>query len=189
MSIRNAKRYGEFLYYLERPEIIEHYDSIVLELFRSNSKFPHPDKKDLISKYSRNHFWMISFLCENLYIYANFYDRGVSDILEKTDSEVKLDLHNRYIKFCRDYPNFNLQKLNMAVLYYIKPLVNICSEYRISMELHWDEPELLIPRNFFSVIGNVRSVYSRFCKEVKKQLGSVDCFTDDIIDIVVSYSF
>jgi hypothetical protein len=189
MSIRNAKHYGEFLYFLERPELIEQYDNVVLELFRSNTKFPHQDKKDCLTRYSRNNFWMISFLRERVYIYTKFYDRGVRDILEKTDTEVKSDLHNRYIEFCKEYPNFNLRHLDMAVVYYIKPLVNICSDYRISMELHYDEPGLLLPRNFFTVIGRAKSVYSRFYKEVKKGLVSVEYFTDDIIEIVMSYSF
>lgn len=61
-----SKRYGEFLYYLERPELITLYDSLILKLFRSNSKFPHPDKKECITRYSRNNFWMVSFMIEVL---------------------------------------------------------------------------------------------------------------------------
>lgn len=188
MFIRNAKRYGEFFYFLERPELIENYDSVVLDLFRSNSKFPHPDKKDCITRYSRNNFWMISLLREKLYVYCKFYDRSAREILDKTDEEVKSDLHNMYIQFRRDYPNFSLRQLNMASLYYIKPLTAISVDYRISMELDDEEPDLLIPRNYFTVIGDVRRVYSRFCEEVKKGLGGVEHFTGDIVEIVLDYS-
>jgi hypothetical protein len=188
MSIRNAKRYGEFLYYLERPELIELYDSVVLDLFRSNSKFPHPDKKYCITKYSRNNFWMINFLRERIYIYSKFYDRSVREILEKSDTEVKSDLYNRYIEFSRDYPNFNVSQLNVASFFYIKPLIGISVDYRISLELDNSEPELLIPRNFFKVIDDVRRVYRGFCEEVEKGLGGVRYFTGDIVKIVISYS-
>jgi hypothetical protein len=188
MSIRNAKHCGEFLYYLERPELIELYDSLVLEVFRSNSKFPHPDKKQCLTRYSRNNFWMINYLRERIYIYAKFYDRGVRELLEKTDTEVKSDLHNMYIEFRKEYPTFNLYQLNMASIYYIKPLMAISLDYKISMELDNSEPQLLIPRNFFKVIGNVRRVYRKFCEEVEKGLGGVEYFTGDIVKIVLSYS-
>lgn len=188
MSIRNAKRYGEFLYYLERPELIELYDSLILKLFRSNSKFPHPDKKECITRYSRNNFWMISFLSERIYVYGKFYDRSAREILEKTDEEVKSDLYNRYIEFCRDYPNFNLRHLNMASMYYIKPLMSISIDYKLSIELDNSEPDLLIPRNFFKVIGDVRMAHRRFCEEIERGLGSVEYFTGDIVKIVLSYS-
>jgi hypothetical protein len=188
MSIRNAKRYGEFLYYLERPELIELYDSVVLDLFRSNSKFPHPDKKYCITTYSRNNFWMINFLRERIYVYGKFYDRSTREILEKSDTEVKSDLYNRYIEFCRDYPNFNLRQLNMACVYYIQPLIGISVDYKISLELDNSEPDLLIPRNFFSLIGYFRRVYRGFCEEVEKGLGGVRYFTGDIVKIVLAYS-
>lgn len=106
-----------FFYYLERPQLIEDYDSVILELFRSNSKFPHSDKKSML-KYSRNNFWMTNFFREKIYLYKKFYDRSVRNILEKSDSEIKSDLYNRYIQFNRDYPNYSIRELNMASMYY-----------------------------------------------------------------------
>lgn len=173
----------------QKIELLEKYDSVISEFLRSNSRFPHYDKKDDINRYGEGHFWMTNYLVDKLYLYRNFYDRSALEILKKSEGEILLELHNKYIKFCRDYPTYSLREYNKASEYYIQPLISISLDYRLSLKLDNTEPDLLIPKNFFKVIRDARAVYIKFGNEVKEKLGCVEYFTDDIIEIVLSYSF
>ena len=180
---------SEFKFYLERPELIEKYNNVILEIQKSNYKYPHRDKFDTIKRYSKSEYWLTGFLVEMVYLYNKFYDRNLVDILKMTNEEILMDLQNKYIQFCTDYPVVTSRGVNLTSYYYLKPFVNLSNDYNLNLYLDSEVYDLIIPKNFLKVINNVRIVYNGVSSKVRDKLGEIEYFTDDVIEIVLCYTF
>ena len=106
-----------------------------------------------------------------------------------TDVEIIVDLQNKYIEFCTDYPVVTSRGVNLTSYYYLKPFINFSNDYNLKLDLHNEVYDLIIPKNFLKVINNVREVYNKVSSNTRDKLGEIEYFTDDIIEIVLYYTF
>lgn len=171
------------------PELIEKFNNIILEIKISNDKYPHPDKFDTIKRYGKSHYWLNTFLVEMVYVYNKFYDRNPVDILKMTDEGIIIDVQNKYIEFCKDYPVVTSRGCNLTCYYYLKPFINFSNDYNLNLNLNTEVYDLIIPKNFLKIINNIREVYNNVSSNVRDKLGEIEYFTDDIIEIVLYYTF
>lgn len=154
----------------------------------SNRMWPHPEKIQSLKELCSHSF--ADVLREKYFSYSIFYDRSPVEIMEMSDNDIVTDLQTRVYDYCeKTSPYLLLRSNEFGGKYYIQCFIGMAYDYNINLDMDKCEPGALVPRNFFKVINKFRTIYTKFNCEVKGKLGEIEYFTDDIIEIVLSYSF
>ena len=167
--------------------LLKEYNKILYKIDESNRSYPHPEKSINLVQMGGDRYWFYDLLCEKYLCYTIFYDRRVGEILEMSDKQIIDDMKRRLYKFCIPRLYIILRSHEFCANYYIQPFINLSNDYNISLQLNNCEEGVLVPRNFFKVINRFRNVYNRVNKEVRDELGKIDCFSVDVVNIVLSY--